>query len=123
MGKMLIRGIKMEIKVLKRTSNELKIEIEGEGHTFCNVLQKALLEDDATEMAGYNLPHPLISNPTVYIQTKKGLKPETAIQNAVKKIRKQNKEFKATFEKALKEWQRKLSSTASAKLTESSKAS
>jgi DNA-directed RNA polymerase subunit L len=123
MGKTLIRGIKMEIKVLKRTSNELKIEIVGEGHTFCNVLQKALLEDDATEMAGYNLPHPLMSDPTIYIQTKKGLKPETAIRNAVKKIRKQNKEFKATFEKALKEWQRKLSSTASAKLTESSNAS
>jgi DNA-directed RNA polymerase subunit L len=123
MGKTLIRGIKMEIKVLKRTSNELKIEIVGEGHTFCNVLQKALLEDDATEMAGYDLPHPLMSDPTIYIQTKKGLKPETAIRNAVKKIRKQNKEFKATFEKALKEWQRKLSSTASAKLTESSNAS
>ena len=113
----------MEIKVLKRTSNELKIEIVGEGHTFCNVLQKALLEDDAIEMAGYNLPHPLTSNPTIYIQTKKGLKPETAIQNAVKKIRKQNKEFRTTFEKALKAWQRKLPSTASAKLTESSKAS
>ena len=113
----------MEIKVLKRTSNELKIEIVGEGHTFCNVLQKALLEDDAIEMAGYNLPHPLTSNPTIYVQTKKGLKPETAIQNAVKKIRKQNKEFRTTFEKALKAWQRKLPSTASAKLTESSKAS
>ncbi len=113
----------MKIKVLKRTSNELKIEIEGEGHTFCNVLQKALLEDDATEMAGYDLPHPLTSNPTIYIQTKKGLKPETAIRNAVKKIRKQNKEFKATFEKALKEWQQKLSSTTSAKLAESRKTS
>jgi DNA-directed RNA polymerase subunit L len=123
MGKTLIRGIKMKIKVLKRTSNELKIEIEGEGHTFCNVLQKALLEDDTIEMAGYNLPHPLVSNPTIYVQTKKGLKPETAIQNAVKKIRKQNKEFRTTFEKALKAWQRKVSSTASAKLTESSKAS
>lgn len=123
MGKTLARGTKMKIEVLKRTSNELKIKLEGEGHTFCNVLQEALLEDDATEMAGYNLRHPLVSEPTIYIQTKKGLKPETVIRNAVKKIRKQNKEFRATFEKALKEWQRKTSSTASAKLTESSKAS
>jgi len=123
MGKTLLRGIKMKIKVLKRTSNELKIEIEGEGHTFCNVLQKALLEDDAIEMAGYDLAHPLVSNPTIYVQTKKGLKPETTIRNAVKKIQKQNKEFRKTFEKALEAWQRKLSSTASAKLAESSKAS
>jgi DNA-directed RNA polymerase subunit L len=115
--------MKMKIKVLKRTSNELKIEIEGEGHTFCNVLQKALLEDDAIEMAGYDLAHPLVSNPTIYVQTKKGLKPETTIRNAVKKIQKQNKEFRKTFEKALKAWQQKLSSTASAKLAESSKAS
>ena len=123
MEKTLTRGRKMKIKVLKRTSNELKIEIEGEGHTFCNVMQKALLEDDATEMAGYNLPHPLSSNPTIYIQTKKGLKPETVIRNVAKKIRKQNKEFKATFEKALKEWQRKLPSATSAKSTESRKTS
>ncbi len=113
----------MKIKVLKRTSDELKIEIEGEGHTFCNVLQKALVEDDAIEMAGYNLPHPLISNPIIYVKTKKGLKPETAIRNAVKKMRKQNKEFGKTFEKALKAWQRKLSSTVSVKLAESSKIS
>jgi len=69
------------------------------------------------------VPHPLTSNPIIYVQTKGGLKPETAIRNAVKKIRKQNKEFGKTFEKALKAWQRKLSSTVSAKLAESSKAS
>lgn len=97
----------MEIKVLKKTSNELKIEIEGEGHTFCNVLQKALLEDDTIEMAGYNIEHPLTSNPTVYVRTKEKRKPETALIDAAKKVQKQNKEFKKSFERALKEWQQK----------------
>lgn len=97
----------MEIKVLKKTSNELKIEIEGEGHTFCNVLQKALLEDDTIEMAGYNIEHPLTSNPTVYVHTKGNRKPETALIDAAKKVQKQNKEFKKSFERALKEWQQK----------------
>jgi DNA-directed RNA polymerase subunit L len=97
----------VEIKVLKKTSNELKIEIKGEGHTFCNVLQKALLEDDTIEMAGYNIEHPLISNPTVYVHTKEKRKPETALIDAAKKVQKQNKEFKKSFERALKEWQQK----------------
>jgi len=97
----------VEIKVLKKTSNELKIEIEGEGHTFCNVLQKALLDDDTIEMAGYNIEHPLISNPTVYVRTKEKRKPETALIDAAKKMQKQNKEFKKSFERALKEWQQK----------------
>jgi len=97
----------VEIKVLKKTSNELKIEIEGEGHTFCNVLQKALLEDDTIEMAGYNIEHPLTSNPTVYVHTKEKRKPETALIDAAKKVQKQNKEFKKSFERALKEWQQK----------------
>ncbi len=95
------------IKILKKTANELKIEIEGEGHTFGNVLQKALLEDDTIEMAGYNIKHPLISNPTVYLRTKEKRKPEVALRDAAKKIRARSKEFRESFKRALKEWQRK----------------
>lgn len=97
----------MKIKVLKKVSNELNIEIEGEGHSFCNVLQKALLKDETIEMAGYNIPHPFTSNPTMYVRTKGTRKPENAIKEAVKKVRKRNKEFRKTFEKALREWQQK----------------
>lgn len=96
----------MQVKVLEKKSNELKIEIEGENHSFCNVLQKALLEDDSIEMAGYNISHPLVSNPIVYVRTKGHRRPETALRNSAEKIKKLNKEFKETFEKALKEWQK-----------------
>ena len=100
----------MQVKVVEKKPNELKIEIEGEDHSFCNVLQKALLEDETIEMAGYNIPHPLVSNPIVYVRTKGQRRPETALRNAAEKIRKQNREFRETFEKALKEWQRGKSS-------------
>lgn len=96
----------MQVKVLEKKANELKIEIEGENHSFCNALQKTLLEDETIEMAGYNISHPLISNPIVYVRTKGQRKPETALRNAAEKIRKRNKEFRETFEKALKEWQK-----------------
>jgi len=99
----------MQVRVLEKKANELKLEIEGEDHTFCNVLQKALLEDETIEMAGYNIPHPLVSNPIVYVRTKGRREPETALRNAAEKIRKGNREFRETFEKALKEWQKKAS--------------
>ena len=97
----------MKIKVLKRTSNELKIEVEGEGHTLCNVLQKALLEDDTIEMAGYDVPHPLFDSATVYVRTKGKRRPEAALKEATKKILDRNKEFRKSFKKALKAWQPK----------------
>lgn len=97
----------MKITVLEKTSNELKIEIEGEGHTFCNVLQKNLLEDSSVEMAGYRIPHPLTSNPIVYVRTKGSHKPETALRKAAEKIQQQTEEFQNSFEKALAEWKPK----------------
>jgi len=98
----------LNIKVLKKTPNELRIEIEGEGHTFCNVLQRALLEDKTVEMAGYDIPHPLVANPVVYVRMKEGRKPEkkpeTVLREAATKIKNQTKQFRT---KALKEWQQK----------------
>ena len=97
----------MKVRILERKSNELKVEIEGEGHTLCNVLQKALLEDDTIEMAAYNIPHPLISNPIVYVRTKGRRRPETALLEAVEKIRGRSRDFGTAFERALKEWQQR----------------
>lgn len=96
----------MQVKVLEKRPNELRIEVEGEDHTFCNVLQRALLEDETIEMAGYNIPHPLVSSPIVYVRTKGQRRPETALRTAVEKIRKQGKEFRETFEKALSDWKK-----------------
>ncbi|UCE29122.1 MAG: DNA-directed RNA polymerase subunit L [Candidatus Bathyarchaeota archaeon] len=101
----------MEIKVLKKTSNELRLEIEGVGHTFNNILQKALLKDDAVDVAGYDIPHPLRSMSILYIRTKGTSKSETTIRSAVEKKREQNKEFGETFKKALRKWQRNPNST------------
>jgi DNA-directed RNA polymerase subunit L len=101
----------MNVKILKKDSNEMRIEIEGEGHTFCNVLQKALLEDETVETASYDISHPLVSNPIVYVRMKEKRKPEkrpeTALKEAAEKIRHQTKEFRTSFEKALKVWQQK----------------
>ena len=96
----------MKIKVLKKTGNELKLEIEGEGHSFCNALQKVLLNEETVEIAGYTIPHPLTANPVFHVRTQKG-RPETALRAAAEKLQKKTKQFNDAFEKALKEWQPK----------------
>lgn len=96
----------MQLRVLKRTSEELKIEVEGEGHTFCNLLESILLEDEDVEFASYNVPHPLISNTIISIQTRKGKKPEEALRIAVEKILQRGNELSEAFSKAAEAWQK-----------------
>jgi DNA-directed RNA polymerase subunit L len=92
----------MRVKVLKKTANELKIEVEGIGHGLCNLIQKRLLEEESVDLAGYDIPHPLASNPIIYIRTKGHVKPEDALFRALKNARKINKDFSKEFEKSLK---------------------
>jgi DNA-directed RNA polymerase subunit L len=94
----------MKIKVLKEAANELKLEVEGEGHSLLNLLQKTILEDDRIEMAGYDVPHPLIDRAILYVHTKGRTNPETVIREATKKVRNFIKEFKKSFKGASKKY-------------------
>lgn len=96
----------MKIEVVEKSANELKIKIEGEGHTFCNVLQGTILKDATVDMAGYSIAHPLISNPIIYVRTKGRKKPEIVLKNTAKEIKRQNKSVFNCFEKALREWEK-----------------
>jgi DNA-directed RNA polymerase subunit L len=90
----------VEVKVLSKSKNELKIEIVGEDHTFCNLLQNVLLEDKNIEIAGYDQPHPLIRSSIVYLRTKREASPEKTLLNALTSIQQLNKEFNEKFSKA-----------------------
>jgi DNA-directed RNA polymerase subunit L len=92
----------MEIKTLKKTPNELRIEVEGVGHTLCNLLQKRLVEDENVDLAGYDVPHPLASSSIIYVRTKGNVSPEKALMMAVEKVHEMNKEFSKEFQRALK---------------------
>ena len=88
--------------MLKKTANELKIEVEGAEHGLCNLLQKKLLEDESVDLAGYDVPHPLASNPVIYVRMKGTTKPEKALIKAAEKAREANDTFSKALEKALK---------------------
>jgi DNA-directed RNA polymerase subunit L len=87
----------LEIKTLKDTKNELKIQIYGEGHTFCNLLQQTLLEDNDVEIAGYDQPHPLVPSPVVYIRMKGEKTPTKALNRALAKIKERAVELSDKF--------------------------
>jgi DNA-directed RNA polymerase subunit L len=92
----------VKINVLKKSGNELKIEIEGGTHGLCNLLQKRLLEDKTVDFAGYDVPHPLVSNPIIYVRMKGNAKPEDALIKAVEKIRESNDAFSKELDHVLK---------------------
>lgn len=94
---------KMKASLLKKTSNEIKIEVEGAGHTLCNVLQKKLLEEENVDLAGYDIPHPMGSKAVIYVRTKGKVKPEQVLKDAIEKTREMNKEFGKELGRALKE--------------------
>lgn len=87
----------MKINILKRSKGLLKIEVEGEGHSFGNLMQETLLEDKTVDWAGYDLPHPLFLQPTITIRMKGEAQPEKALERASKKIRLDTEEFIEKF--------------------------
>ncbi len=91
----------MEVKVLSKTKSELRLEIVGEDHTFCNLLQNVLLEDKNVEIAGYDQPHPLIRSSIIYLRTKRETSPEKVLLNALASVQELNKEFNEKFAKAV----------------------
>ncbi len=94
-------GKSVNVKVLKKSENELKIEIEGSSHGLCNLLAKRLLADKKVEFAGYDVPHPLASSPIIYIRMKGTNKPEEALLEAAKKVRQENDAFGKELERVL----------------------
>ena len=92
----------MKINILKRSDNELKIEIVGGTHGICNLLQKRLLDDKTVEFGGYDVPHPLASSPVIYIRMKGTAKPQDALIRAVEKVRESNDAFSKELTRALK---------------------
>lgn len=92
----------MKVKVITKSDKELKIEIEGGTHGICNLLAKRLLEDKTVEFAGYDIPHPLASNPIIYIRMKGTAKPEAALIRAVEKVREANDAFSEELDRVLK---------------------
>lgn len=91
----------MEVELLEKEGTKMKVKIIGEGHTFCNALREKLHEDDRIETAAYNIEHPLISDPVMYVKTSERKSPKRALIRAAKKLAKDYEEMGKKFDRAL----------------------
>jgi len=89
----------MDIEVKKSSANELQVVLQGERHTFPNLLRETLLHDSSVEFAAYILPHPLGDKAEFVVKTK-GKTAKKAVADALKKIDQQLSEFEKAFKAA-----------------------
>jgi DNA-directed RNA polymerase subunit L len=91
----------MNIKIVKKTSDEVKIEFEGESHTLLNLLRTELLADDRVVFASYDNKFPIMDNPIFRIKTK-DIDPIQVIREAARRIENQCEEFSLLFAETVK---------------------
>ncbi len=90
----------MEPKIIENSRYEIKFEVVGEGHSFCNLLRKTLLEEPAVEFAGYSIDHPLLSNPVFTLRTKRR-QANVVLREALEKMLARTEEFRKKFKQAV----------------------
>jgi len=91
----------LKINEVKRDSGSVELEFSGEGHTFLNPLQTALLEDPNVEMAGYSKPHPLMDVSRLFIKLREGDDVYGTLVRAAERLDSRLVEFLEAFEKSL----------------------
>jgi DNA-directed RNA polymerase subunit L len=88
----------MELTIVEKTKTEIKLKIAGETHTLLNALKSALLKNKHVEIATYDIKHPTISEPILFVRTD-GADPIDAIAKASKELSKECDEFINLFKK------------------------
>ena len=88
----------MELKVLTEQKDTIELEVNGDTHTFSNLLRKELWENNEVATASYQLKHPLSTSPVFTIKAKSG-KPRKHLQEALTSLKKKTKELKDLIKK------------------------
>ncbi|WP_297438779.1 DNA-directed RNA polymerase subunit L [Thermococcus sp.] len=78
----------MKIDVVRREKNELEFYLEGEDHTFANILNEVLHENKHVTFAGYTIEHPVLMarRPKFRVVTDGKVTPEAALEEAAQRI-------------------------------------
>ena len=96
----------MMVKQLRLEEKMIEIVIEGEGHTFLNILTKIIQENPEVSFAAYRIDHPQISHPRLVVSVSEGT-PFEAIMEATKQLEEKSQEFIEKFTKAFKKYEKK----------------
>jgi DNA-directed RNA polymerase subunit L len=86
----------MELKMIKKTSKELEIEITGENETLLNPITEVLLEFKDVDYASYLTDHPESNKRRLFLRVNTG-KPEDILKKAVQQLEDEIKTFSKSF--------------------------
>jgi len=86
----------MEIKVLEKSSESIKIEVVGESHTLLNLLREKSWKAGAIQ-ASYMIEHPYLSSPKIIVRAKN---PKKVLADASQMVGEDAREFAREFGKA-----------------------
>ena len=87
---------------MEKGERSLVVKVLGEDHTLCNLLRKALYEDEYVVAASYVVEHPLTEPPKIYVKTKVGKSPERALTDAAERVAEQLEELRKKLQRELK---------------------
>lgn len=91
----------MEIQLLEKDKDSIRIQIKEADMTLISPLVKELLEDELVTEVKYTAAHPDLGLPTLFIKVSSG-KPQTALKRAAKSLSNTFKEAKDKLAKELK---------------------
>jgi DNA-directed RNA polymerase subunit L len=75
----------MEMKVVERTEDTLRIQIDEPDDTLIYPLVHQILQDEDVADAQYSVGHPMLDKPLLVIRTKKG-EPQAALKKAAEAL-------------------------------------
>jgi len=88
----------MELKVIEKKNDKLKIEVQGENHTLLNVLRENAWKAGA-EQASYMIEHPYMAQPKIIVKAKN---PKKVLISAAQNLSDDTKSFLTAFKRACK---------------------
>lgn len=88
----------MELEILEKSKNELKIKFSEIDQGILNLIKSRLWEDKDTDMAGFYLTHPESGHPVFFLRTKKK-DPKKVWNSTIDSISKQVDGLKKDFKK------------------------
>ena len=75
----------MEVTQVKKSKNELEVQINGANETLLGPLLNRTLADPQVDYASYYMGHIVLDDPRFYVRTKKGT-PKAALDRAMESI-------------------------------------
>lgn len=87
----------MNLKVLEKSKEKLRVEVVGERHTLLNLLREKAWKEGAKQ-ATYMIKHPYMSQPEIIIY---GKDPKKILIDSATSIESESKQFVQEFTRAL----------------------